>query len=176
MPPSEQLSHPDIVRLLDSRARGLTKNAKKAQSLRERTTDRLLVALKNGRYARQSGKPFLAFAYTVMRNLFLDDMRKPEREVDVGEHFDFVASLNLSYAPTQEKGSLTLKPVLEALAELPELDRNTLLAVGHGSSYEEAAAEVGISPKEFRSRIQVARRALIERLRKRGIEVSDLLS
>jgi RNA polymerase sigma-70 factor (ECF subfamily) len=71
---------------------------------------------------------------------------------------------SLKSAPEQP-GRLEFRELVAALAKLPHVQREALLLVGaSGFSYDEAAAICGIAVGTIKSRVNRARRGLVEML------------
>jgi RNA polymerase sigma-70 factor, ECF subfamily len=104
------------------------------------------------------GTSLSAWMFTILRNQFWTEYRKRRREVeDVGDSY----LLSLKSAPEQD-GRLELEEFRDALAKLPDEQREALLLVGvSGFSYDEAAvicrtASGTIKSRVFRARIRLA--------------------
>lgn len=99
----------------------------------------LLRALANI-HSFQPGTNMSAWLFTILRNHFRSEYRKRRREVeDADGHY----ADSLTSHPEQH-GQLELSEFREALAKLPEEQREALILVGaSGFSYEEAAEICG---------------------------------
>lgn len=112
-----------------------------------------------GSYVR--GTNLKAWAFTIMRNHFLNSLRRAKRETpldpDVPDH-------NPTIAAEQEDG-LHLGDLQRALDALPQDRREALLLVGAGGmSYEEAAGICGAPVGTIKSRVARGRQQLAEML------------
>ncbi len=98
-----------------------------------------------------------AWLYTILRNEFYTQLRKRKREV---EDADGVYSSQVAVAGEQE-GHLAMEDLREALARLPEDQREAVTLIGaSGFSYEEAAAICGVAVGTIKSRVNRARKRL----------------
>lgn len=107
----------------------------------------------------QEGTSLRAWLYTIMRNNFYSEYRKRWREV---QDVDGLAAAGLVSLPAQH-GHLDLADFRVALARLPADQREALILVGAtGFSYEEAAAICGVALGTIKSRVNRARRKLMQ--------------
>jgi RNA polymerase sigma-70 factor (ECF subfamily) len=105
-----------------------------------------------------------AWLFTILRNLYRSEYRKRRREVeDVnGVHAERLV------APPEQTGRIEMKEFREALAKLPEDQRDALILVGaSGFSYEEAAQICGcaigtVKSRVFRARTQLGKALALE--------------
>ena len=105
------------------------------------------------------GTNMAAWLFTILRNLFRSQYRKRRREVEDPDG-SYVASLKL---PPEQFGRLEFKELIEALAKLPEVQREALLLVaGSGFSYDETAAICDVAVGTIKSRVSRARQLLAE--------------
>lgn len=104
-----------------------------------------------------AGTNFRAWAFVILRNHFLSEMR---RNRFVGEWDDLVADRFLA-APADQETSVELRDMVRALMQLPVPQREALILVGAGGiSYEETAQIVGVAVGTIKSRVARARAAL----------------
>jgi RNA polymerase sigma-70 factor (ECF subfamily) len=109
----------------------------------------------------QEGTNLRAWLFTILRNAFYSERRRRRNEVDNG---DGEAELRLVDAPRQDS-HMDFQDFREALADLPEEQREALVLVGaSGFSYEEAAEICGCRVGTVKSRVSRARRRLVELL------------
>jgi RNA polymerase sigma-70 factor (ECF subfamily) len=107
------------------------------------------------------GTNMAAWLFTILRNSFRSQYRKRRREVEDPDG-SYLASLKL---PPEQFGRLEFKELIEALAELPYVQREALLLVAaSGFSYDEAAAICGTAVGTIKSRVSRARQRLAELL------------
>ena len=105
----------------------------------------------------QDGTNLMAWLFTILRNEFYSHLRKRKREV---EDVDGAEAAQLVAAPAQ-MASLELGDFREALATLPEDQREAIILVGaSGFSYEEAADIMGCAVGTVKSRLSRARARL----------------
>jgi RNA polymerase sigma-70 factor (ECF subfamily) len=105
------------------------------------------------------GTNMRAWLFTILRNTFYSNHRKQRREVhDVeGEH-----AARLATHPSQN-GHMDLADFRQALARLPDDQREALILIGaSGFSYEEAAEICGCAIGTVKSRVNRARNKLVE--------------
>lgn len=107
----------------------------------------------------ERGTNLKAWLFTILRNVFLSEVRKQKREV---EDADGEMAAQLAVKPRQES-AMALKEFKEAIKELPDDQREALILVGaSGFSYDEAAAIVGAATGTVKSRVSRARKRLAE--------------
>jgi len=103
------------------------------------------------------GTNMKAWLYTILRNEFYSQLRKRKREVEDAEG---VYSSKVS-VPAEQEGHLDLADLTNALAKLPEDQREAIVLVGaSGFSYEEAAEICGCAVGTIKSRVNRARNRL----------------
>lgn len=102
----------------------------------------------------QPGTNLKGWLFTILRNDFYSKMRKTGREI---ADPDGAFSSRLAVHPEQH-GSLDLQDFRNALAQLPEEQREAIILVGaSGLSYEEAAEICGCAVGTIKSRVSRAR-------------------
>lgn len=107
------------------------------------------------------GTNMAAWLFTILRNLFRSQYRKRRREVEDPDG-SYLASLK---ALPEQFGRLEFKELVEALAKLPNVQREALLLVAaSGFSYDEAAAICDVAVGTIKSRVSRARQLLAELL------------
>ena len=107
------------------------------------------------------GTNMAAWLFTILRNLFRSQYRKRRREVEDPDG-GYLANLKL---PPEQFGRLDFKELIEALAKLPDVQREALLLVAaSGFSYDEAAAICDVAVGTIKSRVSRARQLLAELL------------
>lgn len=136
-------------------ARGLCGRPDLADDLVQETAIRAWTA----RDRFRPGTSIRAWTFTIMRNHFLNDLRRAGREVgydpDIPEHV-------VSTEGDQE-ARLHISDMQRALMLLPEERREALLLVGAGGfSYEEAADICGVATGTMKSRVARGRAALVK--------------
>lgn len=104
-----------------------------------------------------AGTNMRAWTFTILRNVFLSQMRRAKFKGDWDEH---AADKKLSI-PAQQDGRLHLGDVQRALMMLPDSQREALILIGAGGfSYEEAAEICGVAIGTIKSRVARGRSAL----------------
>ena len=147
-PPSDTFRR-DLMALLPQLrafARGLCGRPEQADDLVQETVMRAWTA--QGSFT--PGTSMKAWTFTILRNHFLNDLRKNRRQTQLEPG---VAEVTLVDRATQEEG-LHMQDLQRALAQLPEERREALLLVGAGGfSYEEAASICGVPIGTMKSRV-----------------------
>ncbi len=135
-------------------ARSLTRNRTEADDLVQET---LLKALSNiDKF--DPGTNLRAWLFTILRNTYYTEIRKRRREND---GMAALAQQDTNIGPSQE-WSATLTSLKDALARLPDDQREALVLVGAaGLSYEEAAEVCGCALGTIKSRVNRARAKLL---------------
>ena len=134
-------------------ARGLCGRPEQADDLVQETVMRAWTA--QGSFT--PGTSMKAWTFTILRNHFLNDLRKNRRQTQLDPE---VAETTLVDRATQEEG-LHMQDLQRALARLPEERREALLLVGAGGfSYEEAASICGVPIGTMKSRVARGRAQL----------------
>jgi len=140
-------------------ARFLVKDYERADDLVQEATVRVLAAADQFR----PGTNFKAWVFTILRNLYYNELQKSKRFVDhdgMGDRLEFVSALSA----TQES-SLEFRDFYQVFWQLDENHREVLMLVGaSGLSYEDAANVCGCQVGTIKSRVSRARRDLRERL------------
>jgi RNA polymerase sigma-70 factor, ECF subfamily len=117
----------------------------------------------------ETGTNLTAWLFTILRNTYFSELRKT-KHVLIESDSDFVE--RLSQHPAQP-GHLDLQDFLAALYRLEPGQREALVLVGaKGFSYEEAAEVCGCPIGTIRSRVNRARRRLVELLKVSATEES----
>ncbi|WP_040677588.1 sigma-70 family RNA polymerase sigma factor [Nitratireductor pacificus] len=131
----------------------LSKNTDRADDLVQET----LVKAWDKQTSFQPGTNLKAWLFTILRNEFYSQMRKRKREV---EDSDGAITGRLSVHPAQQ-GVADLNDFRDALALLPEDQREAIVLIGaSGFSYEEAAEICGCAVGTIKSRVSRARSRL----------------
>ncbi len=111
------------------------------------------------------GSNIRAWLFTILRNTFYSQHRKRKREVDDGGY----AAAALS-TPPEQMGHMDLADFRLALLKLPHDQREALILIGaSGLSYDEAAVICNCAVGTIKSRVNRARKRLVELL---GMETS----
>lgn len=160
----------EIVALIPSLrafARGLCRDRELADDL---VQDAMMRAWAS-KHTYKPGTNCRAWMFTILRNRFYSIVRKK----DIKTVFEPEAAERiLTQEPTQED-SIHLNDVNEAMAKLPEHQREVLLLiVGAGLSYEEAAEVAGCNIGTVKSRLNRGRAAIKELIE--GSQTADATS
>ena len=102
----------------------------------------------------EMGSNLRAWLFTILRNTYFSSYRRQGREV---QDTDGLIEQRLSVSGSQES-AIDLADFRNALAKLPEEQREVLIMVGaSGLSYEEAATVCGVAVGTIKSRVNRAR-------------------
>jgi len=105
----------------------------------------------------EAGSNFRAWTFTILRNLYLSQMR---RRRFVGDWDELVADRVLA-APASQDKSVEFRDMLRALQQLPLRQREALVLVAAGGlSYEETAEIIGVAVGTIKSRVSRGRATL----------------
>jgi RNA polymerase sigma-70 factor (ECF subfamily) len=132
-------------------------NADRADDLVQETLIRALANINSF----EPGTNMSAWLITILRNLYRSEYRKRRREVEdaTGSYAERLRSL-----PEQE-GHLEMEEFQAALGKLPPDQREALILIGAlGFSHEEVAKICGCAIGTIKSRVNRARRQLVELL------------
>ncbi|SJZ33886.1 RNA polymerase sigma factor [Sediminibacterium ginsengisoli] len=139
----------------------LTHDPEKASDLFQETLYRALV----NREKYQAGTNIRAWLYTIMRNIFINDYRRREKQRSV---LDSVSSgfASASESTTLNDGISTLqvKEIRAAIHRLPGIFRNPFLMYMDGYRYHEIAGMLCEPLGTVKSRIHFARKQLKDQL------------
>lgn len=142
-------------------ARGLCGRPDLADDLVQETVMKAWAA--RDRY--EAGTNMKAWTFTILRNHFLNEIRRSSRMTDMGEgieHPDLVARAS-------QEDAVHVSDLESALHRLPEDRREALLLVGAGGfSYEEAAQVCGVPAGTIKSRVARGRAQLAAMLSEEG--------
>lgn len=118
----------------------------------------------------QPGTNMRAWLFTILRNTYYSHHRKARREVaDV----DGEMAAALSQKPDHD-GRLQMRDFNQAFEQLKDEQREALILVGAGGfSYEEAAQTCGVAIGTIKSRVNRARKQLVEMLQMSDDEVLE---
>ena len=137
-------------------ARGLCGKPDQADDLVQETAIRAWAA----RSSFAEGTNFRAWTFRIMRNYFLNELRRNRRETELDEETE-----NSLVSPASQEHTVHVSDLQIALAKLPEERREALLLVGAGGfTYEEAADICGVATGTMKSRVARGRATLAELL------------
>ncbi len=107
------------------------------------------------------GTSMRAWLFTILRNTYYSSYTKARREV---QDVDGIFSSSLSVKPDHD-GRLAYRDFMAAFAQLPDEQREALTLVGaSGFAYYEAAEMCGVATGTIKSRVNRARKRLVELL------------
>ncbi len=149
---------PDLRRF----ARSLERNRVAADDLVQATLERAIRKL----HLYQPTGPFLGWLNTIMRNIFVDGVRR--RSNGLTSSID-EESWNEPFQNENQVDRIVLKDVHRAVEMLPVEQRRVLMMVAvQGMTYEATAAELGVPLGTIRSRLFRARLYLQRRMDPEG--------
>jgi len=136
-------------------ARFLTGNRERADDLVQDALVRALTAS----HQFQAGTNLKAWVFTILRNLFYNEIRKNRLKV---QSIDDIPGEGPATPPTQD-ANLEFADFRRAFWQLGQSQREVLIMVGaSGLSYEEAAAICDCAVGTIKSRVSRARRELLK--------------
>lgn len=142
-------------------AHSLCRSADGAEDLVQET----LLKAWSHRAKYQPGSNLNAWLFTILRNTFLNGIRKKKREV---QDVDGLYSGRLRTDPAHD-ATLDLSDFLAAFASVPAPQRKALMLVGAlGHSYDEAALLAGTAAGTIKSRVSRARQHLMSAMQVQG--------
>ncbi len=150
----------ELVRFLPRMRRfavTLTRNANDADDLVQEACERAITKA----HLRPPQAGFESWVYTMMRNMWIDEIRK--RKVRMGKGVvDFTEQDELNIGPSGED-AIYINQIKEMIQSMPEgLSSVFLLVNVEGHSYREAADILGIPIGTVMSRLSTARLRLAE--------------
>lgn len=149
-----------IIPILHAFSRNLVRNADRADDIVQETLAKAWAKQTSFAY----GTNLKAWLFTIARNEFYSQARKLGREVQHTVEVDTLPTAAFAMQPEQES-SLGLRELHEALARLPQRQREALVLVGvSGHSYDEAAEMCRCPAGTIKSRVNRARSRLQELL------------
>jgi RNA polymerase sigma-70 factor (ECF subfamily) len=153
-----------IVAAMPSLARYAQSLCRSADDAEDLVQETLLKAWSH-RGGYEPGSNLKAWLFTILRNTFLNGIRKKKREV---QDVDGIYSARLRTDPAHH-ASLDLSDFLVAFAQVPAPQRKALVLVGAlGHSYDEAALLAGTAPGTIKSRVSRARQYLMRAMQVQG--------
>ena len=136
-------------------ARFLVRDPERVDDLVQEATVRILSSADQF----QPGTNFKAWVFTIIRNLYLNELRKARRFVDTGDESDDFDKLSAS--PATQESSVEFRNFFRAFWQLGEEHREVLMLVGaSGFSYERASEICGCEIGTVKSRVSRARKEL----------------
>ena len=138
----------------------LTRSSSEADDLAQASCERALKA----QTQFQEGTRLDAWLFSITRNLWIDALRKRQREGRV-EEIDAHLDLPGEDGRQVNEVALTVDSVQQALAQMPEDHRRLLMLICvDGCSYRDASEQLAIPIGTVMSRLSRARHALAARL------------
>ena len=139
-------------------AHGLTRDPADADDLTQATIERAL----KSRGQWQAGTRLDAWAYRIMRNLWIDTTRSRQRRDKVLAPADLGENIG---APSEAEGRAELHFLMRAMDRLPDDQREAVaLVMIEGLAYREAADVLDVPIGTLTSRLVRGRQALVEML------------
>lgn len=146
-------------------ARALVGDRDAADDLVQDTLERACTRLAQWR----PGSDLAAWAFTIMHNLFVSEMRRPRYRLETAQELAAEAGEGTDAAPDPAAGWADALDLERALRALPQAQRQVLLLVAfEDMSYEQVAAVVGVPTGTVMSRLSRARTRLRELLEPAG--------
>lgn len=142
----------DAIPQLRRYARSLRRNIEDADELVLETLARAIASIDSF----QPGSNLMAWLSTILRNIFYEEYRKRRRET---EDADGREAAKLQFRPSQE-GRIYFLEVRDALYRMRPEQREALMLIVSGASYENTAMLCGTSIGTVKSRIHRARAIL----------------
>ena len=104
------------------------------------------------------GSKFLSWAFTILRNTWINQLRRGKKFVP---DFDEQAAENILSAPPSQTTTFNLADLQRAMSELPTDQLEAVMLVGPGDhTYDEAADILGCAAGTVKSRVSRARATL----------------
>ena len=139
-------------------AHGLTRDTADADDLTQQTAERIL----KSRSGWQAGTNFDAWAYRIMRNLWIDTARSRQRQAKVMAPEE--AGTQVGVAGDAED-RIELHYLMRAMDRLPDEQREAVaLVMIEGLSYADAADVLGVPAGTLTNRLVRGRQALVQML------------
>ena len=156
-----ELAYRQVKNPLYAFALDLTRQPVEAKELLQET---LLRAFRSyNRFVK--GTNFLAWTKTIMRNCFINEYRRINRQ---GRHLDRFAINGAGWygkaVENEGLSELAFEELQAVVDKLPDLYRIPFLKVYEGYSYQEIADELDLPVGTVKSRVFVARRKLMDKL------------
>ena len=136
----------------------LTTNREEADDLLQETSLRIL----DNKEKYTNNTNFKAWAYTVMRNLFINNYRKVVREQTFVDNTASLYHLNIpqNSGLNTPEGAYTVQEINKAILSLSDEYKTPFLLHIEGFKYEEIAEEISLPLGTVKSRIFFARQKL----------------
>lgn len=103
---------------------------------------------------------FQSWVFTIMRNIFLNRMRRMQLEPISYGDYDVLASQSKQFSSETPESGISLAEIMQAIRSLPDEYQTPFLMLVAGFKYEEIAEELHIPVGTVKSRIFFARKRL----------------
>lgn len=112
------------------------------------------------------GTNIKAWLFTIMRNIFINNYRRKAKQKTIFDNSpnDFLLDHKQAAVGNAAEGSLKLKEIQEAIAQLPEIFKTPFLLYFDGYKYNEIAEALHEPLGTIKSRIHFARKLLKEQI------------
>ena len=140
----------------------LTRDTETAKDLLQETMYRALANKEKYNF----GTNIRAWLYTIMRNIFINDYRRKDKQNTVFDSTlnDFLLNYNQSTVANKAETNLEMKNIQAAVYQLPEIFRNPFMLYFEGYKYHEIAILLTEPLGTIKSRIHFARKLLKEQI------------
>ena len=152
-----------LTALLQSFAYNLTKNSEDARDLYQETAYRAMT----NRDKFRPGTNFKAWLFTIMKNIFINNYRKKTKAntiIDSTDNLYFINS-GSNVISNQAESSIMMKELLGMIEKLDESVRIPFLMHYQGYKYQEIADHLDLPLGTVKSRIFLARRKMMDKLK-----------
>ncbi|MCF8245633.1 MAG: RNA polymerase sigma factor [Saprospiraceae bacterium] len=159
---------------LNAFAYSLTQNMDDAKDLYQETAFRAM----SNREKFMPGTNFKAWAFTIMKNIFINNYRKKVKANTIFDNTDNLYYLN-SGSRLEENGgdtNILIKELKDLIENLHESIKLPFLMYYQGYKYQEIADHFKLPLGTIKSRIFFARRELKEQIRRRYHYVDEMLA
>ncbi len=164
----------ELSPVLNAFAYSLTQNMDDAKDLYQETAFRAM----SNREKFMPGTNFKAWAFTIMKNIFINNYRKKVKANTIFDNTDNLYYLN-SGGRLEENGgdtNILIKELKDLIENLDESIKLPFLMHYQGYKYQEIADHFKLPLGTIKSRIFFARRELKEQIRRRYHHVDEMLA
>jgi RNA polymerase sigma-70 factor (ECF subfamily) len=112
------------------------------------------------------GTNIKAWLFTIMRNIFINNYRRKAKQKTIFDNSqnDFLLDQNQAAISNAAEGSIKMKEIQTAIAQLPEIFKTPFLLYFDGYKYNEIAEALNEPLGTIKSRIHFARKLLKEQI------------